>query len=301
MKKLKYQVPVAEHISSAPPSKSHIFRIERLEDSLVLRTFRLLDASLVGDETVNSSLEPVGPLQTTDLRKIMRERVFVDAAVLTAGEFAVGKCAIEIGRQIFTPDLSEGVRCGHGERNDFAAFVFGMAADGQIDEPYNWFVESMLVKGNLSRVAKLRSSQPICLLYSDKAGAHLDDWTLLYLDSQPFALNDTTSGGFQLCGTDFVTHSLLPTITLSAEAQITPGGQTTVAVNLSRDGVALNYTGELLVEAVSGYVPNTRVAISSGSGSFRVMALGLAVGETLRVKVGSKNITGMAELSIPVA
>ena len=51
----------------------------------------------------------------------------------------------------------------------------------------------------------------------------------------------------------------------------------------------------LYIEMVSGYAPNTRVKITNGVGSFRVIPLALEAGEELKVKVGWRLWPGAAE------
>ena len=52
------------------------------------------------------------------------------------------------------------------------------------------------------------------------------------------------------------------------------------------------------VEALSGYIPHTRVALKDGYGEFRATALGLLDGESMRIKFNRKHLTGMGECTI---
>ena len=58
-----------------------------------------------------------------------------------------------------------------------------------------------------------------------------------------------------------------------------------------------NYT----IEAVDGYAPHKRFAVKNGVGTFKVRALDLQEGETLRVKVNRGFYTGLIEAVVPVA
>lgn len=58
-----------------------------------------------------------------------------------------------------------------------------------------------------------------------------------------------------------------------------------------------NYT----IEAVDGYAPHKRFAVTNGVGTFKVRALDLQEGETLRVKVNRGFYTGLIEAVVPVA
>ena len=55
------------------------------------------------------------------------------------------------------------------------------------------------------------------------------------------------------------------------------------------------------IEPVDGYAPHRRLSVVNGEGRFRVMALGLEDGETLRVKVANMFQTSIAECSLRVS
>lgn len=54
------------------------------------------------------------------------------------------------------------------------------------------------------------------------------------------------------------------------------------------------------IEAVDGYAPHRRFRVENGIGQFKVMALGLESGESLRVKVANKFQTSLAECTLQV-
>lgn len=62
----------------------------------------------------------------------------------------------------------------------------------------------------------------------------------------------------------------------------------------------VSYNG-FIAEAVDGYCPHRRVSVVNGVGTFRVKALGLLEGETLRVKINHRFFSGRAEATVNVA
>lgn len=70
------------------------------------------------------------------------------------------------------------------------------------------------------------------------------------------------------------------------------------AVNADGVPIDVNYTFEL--DAVSGYLPNRRVELKNGRGSFRATALGLLPGEDMRIKFGKKISPCLAERIVKV-
>ena len=54
------------------------------------------------------------------------------------------------------------------------------------------------------------------------------------------------------------------------------------------------------IEAVDGYAPHKRVSVTNGRGRFRVMALGLNSGESMRVKVGHRFNPSLVEAVVRI-
>lgn len=297
----KVKIEASNHTSTAKPVAAYVVRLEKSNDALFARYFKVTERQESEEYIpIKEALESFDPTSTALMSQRVTERNFIKASAVTGDVRVKDAVLSEIGRHIFRPTIGAGTVCGAGERNDFAAFVLPFGSDGAVSEPYNHFTESGEVKGVVPRNGRLRGAQPIFILYSDVATANLDNWTLIYIDSIPFVFEDATGGEWQSAPTGFNLYSLLPTVSVQTSETIAADGATTVAVELSRDGAKLNYSGELVVEPVSGYVPKRRLTIANGSGAFKVMALGLEASDTLRVKVGTRNISGLADASIKV-
>ena len=94
--------------------------------------------------------------------------------------------------------------------------------------------------------------------------------------------------------------ALLPVLELSAPAEVVKDGVATINVTMKSGGAVLPYSGEITVDAVSGYAPKTRVKLSNGFASFKVVALALDAGDELRVKVGLRTVTGLGDKTLKV-
>lgn len=300
MQKLK--ITPTQFVSTVKPEAKYVLHLAEVSNCLVARYFSVLDQTEVdpANENVLSELVPFDPTSTPILRQVVTERSFYEAAAVSSDVRLADKFLLEIGRHIFRPTIGAETVVGFGERSDFALFVFPFGSNARVQEPYNHFAVSASIKGTLARDGRLRDGQPMLFLYSDVATAPMANWTLGYADCAPFVLVDTTAGGWTSVSNDFSFVSLLPQAILTSAQSLAPGAVVDVVVDLKRNNVLTNYTGELVVEAVSGYVPNTRIQITNGSGVFKVMALGLVAGDAVRVKVGTKVLSGMAEITIPV-
>lgn len=299
MKKLKLQA--GEFTSTQKPQSEYVIRLERSGDALLARYFKALPREQHQHESIATELPEFSPTATALLRLTVTNKNFVEPAAVTSSATFSGKVLTEIGRHIFRPTVNAKSVCGAGERQDFAAFVLPFGSNGAVAEPYNHFTESVNVKGVTPRTGRLRGGQPIFILYSDVANAALDDWTLIYVDSPPFVVEDMTTGAWQNAPADFSLYGLLPTVSVNAPSTVNADATTTANVTLSRNGATLDYSGELVLEAVSGYLPKRRVTMSNGTGSFKAMALGLEAGDVMRIKVGTRCVSGLAEANITVA
>lgn len=83
--------------------------------------------------------------------------------------------------------------------------------------------------------------------------------------------------------------------TIKGSDTISSNGSETLEVEVSHEGTLLSEPLILKVECVDGYAPHQRVEIVDGKGSFKVTALGLEPGETMRVKLNDDCYTSKAE------
>lgn len=292
MKKIVVKSPVSAR--PAYPKNSLAAHLSIADDALVVRYFVVLP---------EDDLAPLGDLPSVDVGAHMRavvksESCVEGSAIGLEGSLATARVK-EIGRHVFNPQIGSATVVGAGEQKDFSAFVLPMSSTGEVVEPYNHFAESANTKGTVNRTGRVKDAMAMFILYCDSAKAAVSNWTLIRPDADNLVVVDTTAGQWEVAQEGFNIFSLLPAVELRANG-VPNGGTATIEVSVKRDGQVVPYDGELVVEQVAGYVPNTRVTVFNGTGSFKVMPLGLVSGEFARVKVGTKTLSGMADISIPV-
>ena len=288
-----------QFVNTQKPEREYVIRLESSAGALVARYFKVIPASEVENETVEPELDAFDPTSTPLMRQLVRERKFIKPLAVTSSQDVQEGALREVGRHIFRPNIGAQAVTGAGEERDFPIFVLPFGSDGEISEPYNHLAESYVVKGDVRRNTRLRGAQPIFLLHAEKADADLRDWTVVYLDSTPFVLEDTTDGSWTTAQ-NFRAMALLPTIEVYGPGSIAKDGSATLTATIKRDGATLPYSGEIVVETLAGYAPKTRVQLANGSATFKVMALGLDVGDQMRVKVGLRTVSGMADKALEV-
>lgn len=295
----KIQIPPPVFSTTHKPTAAYVVRIEVITGVLVARYFQVLDHILESD-TVLDAMKPIDLGSPPLMRKVETQKTLVTPSAVTSNADVQNKFLLDIGYQAFAPTTGADSVCGFGERHDFSLFCLPFTHQGKVGEPFNHFTEGEIVKGKVTRIGRLRDAQPIFILYSDVANAPLSDWKLHYVDAHPFVLEDTTAGSWTVQTQPFDYIALLPTFDVSAPASVAAGGTAVVDLTLRRNGDAIAYNGELQVEAISGYAPKRRVAVVNGASSISVMALGLVAGDSIRIKVGTRNVTGLSDVTIPV-
>lgn len=280
--------------------REYFVRVDAVNGALSVRYFKIVSEAEYKESALADAPLPFDASTVTLLRQLVHDFHYVKAEAISSSPEAAGKVVREIGRQIFRPSIGEDSVIGSGEKYDFPVFVLPFEMGDVVSEPYNHFVESANVKGEVNRNGRLRGAKAVFLLSADASSAALNDWTLTYIETPSFILEDCTPGDWVDAPANFRAMSLLPTAEISAPASVAPDGTATITVTLKRNGVVVPYSGELVAEAVDGYAPIRRFAVVNGVGSFRVRALGLVNGEALRVKVGTRAVTGLASATIAV-
>jgi len=293
--KLNTSIP---HTNTSLQESDYIVRPEVIDGAFVVRYFKVFPSSKGTPSVVLESLTGLNPSSISLLSQNTHTEYFVGSCVTDKPELADSKM-LEIGRHIFRPTIGNGSVLGAAERRDFALFVLPFNGVDAIGEPYNHFVESAQVKGAVSRNSRITGKKPVFMLYSDVADAPIDEWTLFYVDTSAFVLEDKTTGQWS-DQSEFASVSLLPEFAVQAPASVVAGGACSVSLSMMREGQLVNYSGEIQIEVVNGYAPNSRASVVNGVASINVIALGLNAGDQVRFKLGTKNISGLADVTIPV-
>lgn len=293
--KISTQIP---HVNAKLQHESYVVRSEVVGDAFVVRYFKVLPPDAEIKSVLQDVLTTFDPESTNLLRQMTDGDYFVGHAVTSDPKFSEHKM-LEIGRHNFRPTIGSASVVGAGEKNDFSLYVLPFNGVDAIGEPYNHFVESAQVKGQVHRNGRMRGLKAVFMLYSDDADAPLSNWTIFYLDTSAFVLEDKIAGNWTT-QEQFNSQSLLPSFQASAPSSVQANGSCTVGLTLKRNGNAIPYTGDVDVEVLSGYVPKRRIAVVNGLASINVMALGLTAGDNVRIKIGTRNVSGLADVTIPV-
>lgn len=266
--------------------------LESFDVGLIVRYFDVLE-SCPSDSQLLGAIPPIASS--------------VDGCLVVGGAvpeipYLAGRFIREAERQTLNPGaLATNDMFGIAELYDFVAIVYPLSFSGSAEAPFSYFVDGAQAKAGLRRVGRNREAMMFLTFTATHSEDSIDNWTIIRVEHPVVAFVDRTPGDWTTAPADFKVLSTLPTIEIVAPATVLAGGQATVEIRVvNQDGTPYPYNGDLVVEALSGYVSKSRVSISEGVGFTRILPLGLEAGDTIRIKAGTRLITGLAEASIAV-
>ena len=235
-------------------------------------------------------------------KKTVTPRLSAPAAIVPGDQLSrPGRDFLMLDEMLF--DLTAKGELGK-EWSDHANWVFPMNPDGSLDIPFNRFTASWLAKSQDGRIRlQANNSYPLRLMVPFKTSP-LSDCSLVINAHPELGWTGNVEATWTLPAdiVAFPREMVLPSIKLTGPASIVPDGSAAIAVEiLDKDGAIIaDAACEVLLESVSGYLPMTREAIVGGTGSFKIIALGLEAGDAVRIKAGLGLFTGLADITIPV-
>lgn len=228
--------------------------------------------------------------------------VFYTTAAFPEKEFPDGTLFVETAQHWVGPSVSQVGLLGYGEVYDFAALVAPVTMDCKPTFMYNYFAQGSVVKGTVRRIGRLQNTFAHLTFIAAKISDPISQWSVVRGVVPRLGFIDRTVGSWETAPTGFSALNLLPSVEVITPAAVSAGSYADIAVQTkNKDGSIYSYTGDLVVDAISGYPTKSRVSMVNGQGTLRVMPLGLDVGDSVRIKINTRTISGMADVSIPVA
>lgn len=193
---------------------------------------------------------------------------------------------------------------GSGEWTDFATWVWPIQPDGKLGTPFN---RELLTRESRSQKWRLFTGQEVSSafqLFLPFAGWNFDSCQTYILahPRQGFVANFPIDHDLGETDEPNIFKFQEPRIFIGGPGTIPAGERLDLPVRLQWNDGSLIADAEtfLFAEAVSGYLPKSRVEIAQGEGSLRVMALGLDPGERVRIKLGFRNWLGATDKLLSV-
>lgn len=194
---------------------------------------------------------------------------------------------------------------GKGEWSDRSNWVFPLDHAGTPQVPFNRFVMTRDTKARTPRLLATAGKNCALQIYVPFASCDFDSSSFSVALHPDFGLVGNLDPGAEVTYAEVLGGAQKPfaDIALSTDAiDLAPDAYGTVTVQLvDGAGKAIrDAEAELFIEATGGYLPQQRAITSKGKTQFRIGALGLAAGESFRVKVGFRHFSSVAEVKVQV-
>lgn len=276
--------------------KDRVAVLQQAADGFLLRWFKETTASL--------NTPPVTQLRALQFAAsdlvVDISGVVYGAAALSA-ELDPSRLFVETHQQWISPSAMQDGMYGYAELYDFVALVAPVSPSLDPQYTYNHFLQSINAKASVRRIGRVRGEYAHITFVADALSSPISEWTLVRYEVPGILFVDQTPGSWQAPEENFSLLALLPAVSVSTPAEVPANEYVDVQVSLTRGGQPLStYDGELVAEAVVGYCPKQRIQITGGVGQLRIGALGLAAGDSVRVKLGTRNVAGLTDVAIPV-
>ena len=185
------------------------------------------------------------------------------------------------------------------EVQDYSCVVFPLHHEG-IQAPYNRFIDTYLSKRSGQDEFQRTKVHTAFHLYVPEKGCAFTDCALHAFIGSDYPLISNVNAVAK--GVDAVRASVMPGLKLSGPAGINPEGYADIQVAATNaDGsIRDSVSSTVFLEEVNGYLPKRRVDLVDGMAQFKVGALGLINGDTVRIKAGFRFYTGLGDITLPV-
>lgn len=199
--------------------------------------------------------------------------------------------------------LDQDVGLSPTEWADCSHFAFPMRST-RVGSPENRYIATKELKNTLTRLLQLNWESSMVNLYIPFAAYNLDQGSV-HVACHPeygvvanFPLPDQM---LPLSAMQGAAALVRPKLVFNGPASIAPDSYADVQLSVtSATGVVQDdVPARVYFDVVSGYVPKPRLDLV-GQTTIRVGALGLVPGDSVHIKAGFKNFSGVAEIQIPV-
>jgi hypothetical protein len=196
-------------------------------------------------------------------------------------------------------------RLGKGEWSDRGNWLFPLDHAGIPQMPFNHFAVTRETKARTPRLLAMAGRNCSLEIYVPFASCDFDSSSFSVALHRDFGLIGNLDPGTEVTYADVLAGAQKPfaDIALSTDAiELSPDSYGTITAQLvDGSGKAIkDAEAELYFEATGGYLPQQRAMTSKGKTQFRIGALGLAAGESFRVKIGFRHFSSVAEVKVQV-
>lgn len=203
---------------------------------------------------------------------------------------------------------------GSAAWSDYAIWSFNAARDGRLAMPFNRYLATQPSREHRYALTLARQEETLLTLVVPFARQDFGNCALILKYNAALGCIHNFAGARAMPvvrpGDPLPDHeqlygmkALLPSLRLAGPDSIPAGQAADYAVEIysrNTDTLVDDIEAQIYLEASCGYLPRRRVTVSQGSASFPLMALGLAAGDRIKLKVGWRNYSGVDEKIVTI-
>jgi len=193
---------------------------------------------------------------------------------------------------------------GDAEWSDYGNWVFPLDQQGAPGIPFNRYIETTNTKARTPRLLQLKKVNCALQVYVPFGSCDFSNCSFSIAHHPDYGMIGNLDPGAKVTFAEVLKGAsrAFPKLAISGPAEVAPDGSALLTVSLKTSSGTLirDASPQVYLEQTAGYLPKRRVVPQDGNAQFKVSALGLEVGDSIRVKAGFRHYAGLAEHTLQV-
>jgi len=193
---------------------------------------------------------------------------------------------------------------GMAEWSDYGNWVFPLDNQGAPGTPFNRYIETTITKARTPRLLQLKKVNCALQVYVPFGACDFSNCSFSIALHPDYGMVGNLDPGAEVTFAEVLKGAsrAFPKLAISGPAEVAIDGSALLTLSLKTSSGTLikDASPQVYLEQTAGYMPKCRVVPQDGKAQFKVMALGLDVGDTIRVKAGFRHYGGLAEHTLQV-
>jgi hypothetical protein len=193
---------------------------------------------------------------------------------------------------------------GDAEWSDYGNWVFPLDHQGAPGTPFNRYIETTNTKARTPRLLQLKKVNCALQVYVPFGSCDFSNCSFSIALHPDYGMVGNLDPGTKITFAEVLKGAsrAFPKLAISGSAEVTADGSVLLTLSLKTSSGTLikDASPQVYLEQTAGYLPKCRVVPQDGKAQFKVTALGLDVGDSIRVKAGFRHYGGLAEHTMQV-
>jgi len=193
---------------------------------------------------------------------------------------------------------------GIAEWSDYANWVFPLDQQGAPGTPFNRYIETTNTKARTPRLLQLKKVNCALQIYVPFGSCDFANCSFSIALHPDFGMIGNLDPGAKVTFAEVLKGAsrAFPKLAISGPTEVTADGSALLTLSLKTISGTLirDAMPQVYIEQTAGYLPKSRLVPQDGKAQFKVMALGLEVGDSIRVKAGFRHYGGLADHTLRV-